>query len=300
MESEVKKLLDKENYMIGIPSRGRERLLQKRLGVWKHIDPKKEDYPTVLIVREEETNSYRDTGYMGELIRTSNDSTIANKRDELIQYAIKKDKKYLIMIDDDATMYYREENLSSKYTCLHEKFVKDDCFNKMLLESISLCDEEYPVTGFPIKQGSQGIKCMFSKNRPMHVFVCFHVPTLAKEGIRADGLEAPFMEDRYVLLSLLKKGYKSLSNARFCVGDYGTAYRGGSSLTRNIDNQSETAKKLQKVFPESVELKWKENGTWNERRLDCAIDYRYYLKEGETNFIEAKEGLEKLKSKGVL
>ena len=292
--SEVYKRLNQFEYLIGVPSRQRSFLIGKNMGVWKHIPPTKENngkYNIVTIVRESEILEYSDNGHHLLKAPVPDDYTIAQKRQNLIDIAHGLNKEYLFIIDDDATFYYRDETLSSKYTSKHEIFIRDDHWNKILYESLMLCSEKYPIIGLPLKQGSFGLRYMFPKNIPVIRFVCYHIPTLMKHNIKATGLGTPFMSDRFVHLSLLEKGYASLSNARYTVGDQGTGYRGGCSVTRNVDIQSEAAKLLHKRFPDNVELKWKEDGAWGSKRLDNKIYWKKFLPEGESNYIPAEEGL---------
>lgn len=287
-------LLQKENFMIGIPSREREFLIKERRGIWKHIDPEVKDLSVHLSILEKEYASYRNVKYSGNIILNQYNN-IAEKRQKLLSLALLNKVEYLFIIDDDVSFYYRDENLSSKYTSKHEVFVKKDHFNRLLYECISLCSEKFPIVGLPLKQGSFGLKYMFSKNIPIIRFVCYHVPTLKKEIIRFDTLfkkyGAIFMSDRYAQLALIDKGYRTLSNCRYCVGDQGTNYKGGCSITRNSENQSLSAEALMLEFPNLVSLKWKEDGLWGVRRKDCKINWKKFLSEKELKYLPKEEGL---------
>lgn len=288
-------LLKKENYMIGIPSRDRTHLIHKKTGVWKYLD---EPYPVCLVVREEEMDDYghylSDTYNCVALRSVPSIFTIADKRQRLLQEAIDRKVEHLFIMDDDIVLYFRDEGLSSKYTSRKEDFDRLEAFDRILYESMALCCETYPIVGLPLKQGSFGLKYMFPKNIPIIRFVCYHVPTLVKEGIECTGLGTTFMSDRYVHLSLLEKGYASLSNCRWCVGDPGTGYKGGCSVTRTVELQEEAARKLVARFPETVSLKWKENGLWSERRLDCDIKWKAYLQPEELKCLPHEVGMERI------
>lgn len=288
--------LSKENYVICVPSRERAFLVDERRGIWRYIDPRKVSYTpkynTAIILRKNETLPYENMDIPAIVkVPVPNTYTIADKRNHAMKTAVGLGSEYLFIIDDDVMFYYREEKLSSKYTSKWENFVERDVFNKILLESIQLCNEQYPIVGLPLKQGSFGLKYMFPKNIPIIRFVCYHVPTLKKEGIRATGLNTTFMSDRYVHLKLLSKGYRSISNCRYCIGDYGTGYKGGCSITRTVELQTEAAELLQKEFPNHVSLKWKEDGVWNVRRKDCKINWKKFLDEGEVKYMPASQGL---------
>lgn len=281
------------NYMIGIPSRGRSFMIEKRTGVWKYF--KEYSYPISIFIREEEVLDYGKvlTGRVPkfDLVSCSNGINIAEKRQEILNKAIKENKTHLFIIDDDINFYYREESLSSKYSNKMEEINSRDTVNKCLLECIALCNEEYPIVGLPLKQGSQAKKYTFELNSQIIHFACYHIPTLIKESIKVTELGTPFMSDRYVQLSLLNKGYRSITNCRYAIGDYGTGYRGGCSITRNVLLQEDAARKLLVAFPGYVELRHKENGVWNNPRLDCKIHWKKFLKKGFLQFIPKEKVL---------
>lgn len=289
-----KKLMGK-NYHIFVPSRNRSSLIEKRGGVWKYLG--RDSYPVTVIVRQEEEEKYskevesRIPEYDVRVSSVPNKFMIVNKRQRMLDLAIEDGVEYMFILDDDICLYYRDEELSSKYTSKEEEFLKRDSFNNILYESMKLCSEEFPIVGLPLKQGSFNLKYTFPKNIPIIRFVCYHVPTLIKENVRMDGLGTTFMSDRYAHLSLLEKGYASLSNCRWCVGDHGTGYKGGCADTRTAELQGEAAKALSKRFGEDrVSLKWKEDGVWGVRRLDCRIEWKKFLPVGSLSYLPKEEG----------
>ena len=292
-------LLKKENYMIGVPSRERTHLIEKKTGVWKYLT---KNYPVHLAVRYSEFQTYTsilsfsDYHEQVTVLMVNDICSIAEKRQSLLQEAIDRKVEHLFIMDDDIALYFRDEDLSSKYTSRKEDFDRLEAFDRILYECMALCCETYPIVGLPLKQGSFNLRYMFPKNIPIIRFVCYHVPTLVKEGIECTGLGTTFMSDRYVHLSLLEKGYASLSNCRWCVGDPGTGYKGGCSETRTVDLQEEAARKLVARFPDKVSLKYKENGLWNERRLDCDIKWKAYLQPDELKHLPHEVGMERLRN----
>jgi len=265
-------------------------MVDKETGVWKYLSKEKKHlYPFFTYVRQEELEQYQSFLMDENIIDVPNKFTISDKRQQILEHAINDDIEFLFMIDDDSIFYFREEELSSKYTSRHEDFIEGDYFNKILWESMCLCSQEYPIVGLPIKQGSFGLKYMFPKNIPVIRFVCLHVPTLAKEEISYNTMEfngerVPHMQDRYVQLQLLEKGYRSISNCRFCIGDPGTNYKGGCSDVRTIERHEISAKGLAQTFPKTVSLKYKEDGHWGVQRLDCSIKWKDYLYVGESHY----------------
>lgn len=298
----VRQLLSEKNYMITIPSRERSFMIEKQTGVWKHIGPlTREYYPydVGVFVREEEFNNYSLHVNSNIVVyAVDNNFSIANKRQLMLRTAIEFKKEFLFIIDDDVTFFFRDNTLSSLYTSRHEDFKEFFCFDRILYEAIMLCSKEYPIIGLPLKLGSQTLKYRYPYNIPVIRFVCYHIPTLIEEQIKVDTMDVPFMSDRYVQLKLLSKGYKSISNGWFAVDDYGTGYKGGCSVTRTVDNQSFSARILQQHFPYHVELKVKEDGYWDEKRLDCKIDWKKFLPEESEKYLESFKGIELIEREG--
>lgn len=293
------KELSKQNYMIGIPSREREFMIEKKTGIWKYFTKSSTSYNLNLIVRERESKKYYDcineiyeeynSNFICNITSVPDNYNIAQKRQGLLSIAIRQCKDYLFIIDDDIDFYYREENLSSKYTNKFQSLMEQNVVDKILLESIKLCNEKYPIVGLPLKQGSQSKKYTFEKNCPIIRFVCYYVPILIEEDISITGLRTDFMSDRYVQLELLFRRYRSLTNCRYAIGDLGTGYKGGCSETRTVEKQEEASKKLCKRFPDYVSLRIKENGLWNEKRLDCKIEWKKFLNKNELKYIPKEE-----------
>lgn len=287
--------LKEKNFMIAVPSRDRSFLAENRRGIWKHIDPwNPYPYNTYLTIREEELPAYREA-YNGNIIVTDNDTNITKTRQVILEKAKHDKVEFLFMFDDDINLNYRDENLPSKYTSRQDGFEMFNHFDKCLLESLLLCSEEFPLVGLPNRQGANNRKFMFEKNTMMIRYVCYHIPTWTKENIRCDGLNGGVMEDYYVQLTLLSRGYRTLANCRYAVDDPGTGYRGGCNATRTVAVQNESAIQLSKLFPESVTLKIKEDGQqhWKEDRYDVNVRWKTYLAPGELPYVPADEAVQR-------
>lgn len=307
--TEIEKRLQDKNFIIMLPTRDRTHLIRSGIGFWRHYTKKFSEYPRTmvprLIVRESEVEDYNkvciDRYGEPDIYVVHDHYNLAEKRQRCIELAHHSNKEFLFLIDDDVSFYVRTESLSSKYTSRLEKILAEEIYPKILYESIMLCGERFPIVGLPSKQGSNAIRYMFPKNTPIIRIMCFHVPTLMKEEINLDhGWRQPFMSDRYLELALLEKGYCSLSNSRYAVGDFGTGYKGGCATTRTAGGQSNVARALVKRFPERVSLKVKNNGMWAEERLDCSIDWKGFLPEGEEKFLPSEEGLQLIQREGYI
>lgn len=278
------------NYIIGVPSRQRSDMVANKKGIWKYFEPTNEKIK--VFIREEELEEYNKYLPLERLRLVNNDINIAQKRSAIYEYAKENGFEHLFIIDDDVDFYQRDESLSSKYTNRKELLDQMDTVNNVIKESLQLCGPEFPLVGLPIKQGSHTRKYMFEKNCPIIRFVCYHMPTLISEDVKVTGLGEVFMSDRYVQLYMMDKGYSTLTNCRYAIGDLGTNYRGGCSETRTVILQSQAARALRKRFPQNVQLKVKSDGLWTEQRLDCQIFWKRFLDKEELRYLpmEKAEG----------
>jgi len=293
-------LLKDENYMIGIPTRARTHLIDKKVGVWKYFlrEPfNKKEFPVVAFVRESEREMYREAlkGTYVEIVVVSDEINIATKRNLIYKHARTCGKEHVFIVNDDVDFYFRKEELSSKYTNKYDELMEKKVVEKIFLECIYLCNSKFPISGLPLKQGSQDAKYWFEKNRQIIHLQCYHVPTLEKEEIEHDGMGVCGMSDRWVQLSLHERGYRTVSNFRYAVGDMGTGRPGGCTEFRTPELVTEAARAVKERFPEVTQLKRKANGVWDTPRIDCTIRLKKYLEEGEQPFIPSVPLLDKWK-----
>jgi hypothetical protein len=100
-----------------------------------------------------------------------------------------------------------------------------------------------------------------------------HVPTVFKEGIRLDALGPLFpLDDFYIQLSLLTKGYASVCLTDFANRAAKSNAPGGCSIYRTPQAQAEFAGLLAEAFPKFVTLRAKGSGGWD-------VDVRVAWKE---------------------
>lgn len=284
----VHDLLAEENFMIGIPTRGRHDHIKGRKGVWRYLD---KGYPTVLAVRESEEVNYQWALADSEVFPhvtvglVSDESSICSKRKGLMDEAIRRGVEYLFIIDDNTTFSYRDDLLPSKYCSKLPDIERMEVFDRILYESLCLCGDVYPIVGLPLRKSGFNVTYIFQKNIPITKFVCYHVPTFMKEEIEINGLGMSYLSDRYVQLSLLEKGYASLSNCRFMVGESETVPMGDLELRYEAD------KALKTRFPEAVTLKRGEGGVIRK------IYWRKYLREEEQKYLNYGMCIERIKDR---
>jgi len=302
--SEVYKKLQNKNYLIGVATRNRSYLITNRKGLWRYFDPKESFYPIKLFIREIELKSYEKSFPKENIELVPNNFLLPDKRQFMVDYCVSRNIEYLFMLDDDITLFYRDKNLASKYCSNYEKFMEKDSLNKLLLESILLCNEQYPIGGVALKFGSFTKSFMFEKNSFVMQYICIYIPTLQKENLDFRGLKTQFMSDRYINIALLSKGYNTLINCRYAVDDGGIGRKGGCQdfeKERIEFLHNEAAKKLQQAFPNYVSLVKKNTAInyWKKPRLDNTVHWKRFLRYKELKYIPKKEGLRILKNGGI-
>lgn len=274
----------KKKWMIGVASRGRSSFLTLPMkGVWRYFFP--DHNHLVLFVRDCEVKDYIKGPFLPNIYSVSNNVMIADKRQIILEYAQLMGYEYLFMADDDLLLDHRRDDDYSKFKANYEVPEK----NSELIETcLRICGPKYPIVHPRIRFHADTAKYRYEKNSPAIRFVCYHVPTLTKEGIKCNGLGHPVMEDRYVQNMLLSKGYVTIALGQFCVGDYGTGRKGGCSETRTPANHNSSARALVRQFP-NVKLKVKSNGLWDEPRYDCIQYLKKYLDPGELPYVPKEE-----------
>lgn len=240
-----------------------------------------------LFVRHCEYDSYIAHGASPEhTYGVSDNISIAEKRQWMLAFAQVHGMEYIFMADDDLLLDHRRDDVYSKFKANYENPVKND---ELLEVCLRICGPKYPMVHPRIRFHADTAKYRYEKNCAAIRFTCLHVPTLAKHGIRYDGLGGDVMEDRYVHHSLLSLGYRTIALGRFCAGDYGSNRAGGCSETRTAANHSKSAQLLHDQFPDTVKLKAKNNGNWDAPRLDCIQYLKKYLDKGEAKFVPKSE-----------
>lgn len=267
-----------KNYMIGVPSRERSHKITEG-----HFYKNFSEAETInYFVREEEVHIYESEGL--KVVPVNNNFHIAQKRKLIFQVAYAKGFEYVFIADDDIKIDVRREDIKTRFRPMEK--IDVPAFINLHLK---VCGEKYPLVHPILRMHADKKKYMYEKNVPAIRFVCYHIPTFIREGIQIDGLSTPFMSDRYAQLSILSKGYSSIALAKYCVDDSGTNAKGGCSIYRTPKLQSEAAKRLQQCFPNNVSLKVKQDGKWNEPRLDCTIQWKKFLKKDELPYIPKEE-----------
>ena len=270
-----------ESFRIGVPSFRREYLLIENKGIWRYIRP---DMPYVRIYTgSDEVNSYIDAGADPYgITETPPGSSLAFKRQVMLEEANMDGIEYLFGAEDDIILDYRRSDIKTKFYPVHTKEGK---FLELIETSIKICGPKYPMVHPRLRFHADSAKYRYEKNSPAIRFVCFHVPTLMKHGITFNGLGRRYMSDRYIQHSVNSLGLVSIAFGNFVVGDRGTGTKGGCKELRTAEEHSESAREMKRRFPDNIKLKFKNNGNWNEPRVDCIQYLKKYLDKGELQYV---------------
>lgn len=113
-------------------------------------------------------------------------------------------------------------------------------------------DEGFVHGGISARQGNQHIAYPFTDCIRVNNAHFFNRAVVLREGIRFD--ELPVMEDFFVTLSLLLKGYPNRVLYDYCWSQRASGFKGGCSSYRTPALQAEAAHRLYDLFPDYVKV----------------------------------------------
>jgi len=172
------------------------------------------------------------------------------------------------MLDDDLRFFKRRLDDRQKFADAFEADV-----GKML-DTIERSLEHMPFVGVCAREGGNRYPDRTYFNCRLLRVLAYRTEILSKEGIRFDDI--PVMEDFYVALSLLTKGYSNLMLSDWCHNQRGSNDSGGCSQYRTMDVQKTAALKLQELFPDFVTVVTKTTKTaWGgQERTDVRVQWK--------------------------
>lgn len=230
---------------------------------------------TSLALREEDADNYDPVlekyEGLGSVILEEHPKNIVQTRDELLEYCYNFD--YVITMDDDLKFAYKpyiDENTldAKKYITMDEETSEE-----MVDDLIRHCDDLHPIVGITARQFSNEKTAVYEENTRLIQVTCIKSDVWAKEHIYYGDSGMEFASDYYFTLEWLARGYKNRVLNRYTRDDVAQA-KGGCETYRTAEMHTESMKKLYKLFPEVVSLKWKNNGTWEEPRLNCSVRWK--------------------------
>ncbi len=184
----------------------------------------------------------------------------------------------VLMLDDDLTFFRRRVDDPTKF---------EDAFGSdilQMLDSIENHLKDYPLVGVCAREGGNRYPNQFYYNGRLLRVLGYDTITLSKHDI--DFRTLPVMEDFYVALSLLTRGYENLMLSNWCHNQRGSNESGGCSQYRTMEMQADAANMLKQYFPKFVTVVKKQTKTaWGgQERTDVRIQWkRAYTHSGRTN-----------------
>lgn len=202
-------------------------------------------------------------------------------RDYIIKYSIEQGYEKIIMLDDD--LLFARRNIGSlgagsKEDCKLTAQTQAD-FTEMTQEILDSVNEEFPIVGIRMRGFCSSTSEWETHNGPIIHVYGLHLPTIAKVGIMFEQEKQPYMADYRFILNYLVRGYK---NKVLNVWTHDSQQRttGGCKPYRTAELQSYSAKRLYKVFPDLVTVKWKNGKNWPEPFLDVNIKWKKAFNHG--------------------
>lgn len=126
--------------------------------------------------------------------------------------------------------------------------------------------------GISARQGNQNIDFEYTDCIRVNNAHFFNRDAFLETGVRFDAL--PVMEDFYVTLNLLLKGYPNRVAYHYCWNQRGSGFKGGCSLYRTAAVQESSARALAAMFPDYVKVVEKKSDTQHgvmANRMDVNI-----------------------------
>lgn len=189
------------------------------------------------------------------------------------------DQPVCTMVDDDQLFYKRIGKTVSLTAMTREEV-------GLMFEEMEGLSMIYPMVGLSARQGNNRAEedYLVEASR-VHNHYVLDVALLKAEGIRFDATS--LMEDFYVNLSLLTRGYTTAKVVDRCWNQSESNSDGGCSTYRDAELQAEAAFFLAMEFPNVVDVvEKKTKGGWfggKGIRYDVKIQWKKALETGKQN-----------------
>ena len=262
----------KNKLWIYIPTRGRL-IKQKTLkNIPKNIIPY-----TKLVVGKEEADSHIKL-YGKDRVMISPLKGISKIRQWIMENSY---SKYSLFLDDDMNFNIRK----------NKKLIKcnENEINDMFLLLHNWLKKDFIHVGISARQHNFCEKNDFAETTRMNNAYAYNVEKFLKSKIRFDRLQV--MEDFDVTLSLLELGYNNRVTYKYAWGQGASGAKGGCSIYRTKEIQSNAAYELKKLHPNFVKIKIKNsksiwNGINNNQRIDVNISWKKAYSEKKGNILD--------------
>jgi hypothetical protein len=266
---------------IYIPSKGRADRVAYTLGQiskdWREV--------TQIVVPEGEVEDYEEFN-PGWDVRGTKKVGIGPVRQEIIDIGAEDGKVF--MVDDDLKFSRRRKEIrltsEKKWVDTDGLGIYEPTFEnpRQTDEMFNLMDDWLsivPAVGIAMRQMNNGIEDRWYREATrMNNVYGFDVNVLKAEGIRFDAI--PVMEDFWVTLKLLTRGYTNRVSVDWVWNQRGSGFVGGCSSYRTPEVQAAAAHALHAEFPDFVAIREKtcsdSNPIWKgmKTRTDVTIQWR--------------------------
>jgi hypothetical protein len=227
----------------------------------------------ILVVPKEEVKSYQ----VYKLpVLAMEVSGIGATRQAICDFAYGKGDAKVLMLDDDLTFAIRRTDETSKF-----RTPTDDELGLVFSEVSNLLDDYIHVAISPREGGNRRTDRYVMNTRALRA-LAYRTDVLLD--LKIDFRHMELMEDFYVQLSLLTRGYPHMSINWMVQNQGGSNSAGGCSTYRTMEKQSAAARRLQEIFPDFVNVVKKKTATaWQGReREDVIIQWKAAYEYGKS------------------
>lgn len=199
----------------------------------------------------------------------------------------------VVMMDDDLRFFKRRLDNRTKFQDAYD----DDMDN--MLAAIERQLGYYAAVGVCPREGGNRYPLHTYNNVRLLRVLAYDTIILSTQDI--DFRTTPVMEDFYVSLSLLTRGYQNIMLSDWCHNQRGSNERGGCSQYRTMEMQRDAALMLKQYFPEFVSVVTKNTKTaWGgQERTDVKIQWkRAYASSSRADVPLDKPSLDNSPEKG--
>ena len=184
------------------------------------------------------------------------------------QWCCDRSKDKVLMLDDDLVFATRRTDDPTKFRDATDQEIVD------LISQVEYNLEFYAHVGVSTREGGNRDTNPEAFNTRLLRMLAYDTTVLRKEGIRFN--QIPVMEDFYVGLSLLTKGYGNIKLNHMVHNQGGSNTEGGCSEYRTPEVQAAAAHLLAGYFPDFVTVVYKETkAAWGGgTRTDVRIQWK--------------------------
>lgn len=261
--------------IIAIPSSGRA----SRQTTWANLPPSIAAQ-TFVFVYEREIPAYKEMNpSMGLQSVPAHIQGIGAKRQFILDKASQSGITKVVMLDDDLTFALRRKDKPQLFT------TPLDAEIELMFEDIEIQLAHLAHVGVAPREGANRnpFGRLLMNTRPSRI-LGYRTDILEKEKISFGDMN--LMEDFYVSLSLLTRGYDTANLNWIVQNQQGSNTSGGCSQYRTMERQAEASLALHKKFPAFVKVVTKQTKTaWGgQERTDVIVGW----KKARASFNEIK------------